>query len=217
MVLHVRYYIATSGYVLVINNSPVAVGSFGRGRTEKSVFTQEFLFTTREDVYLTTSDMLKALTDTAQRDFSNNDCFCCIIRSTRTEHGICGTDGKPIDIKTITSLFSSAKCPSLDGKPKIFILEVLNSTFSSHFGMQEFIDLPLKGRKARDIVISEKDFLVWSLIDNPLYFGGSKWLRLLSHGHPLGDVIKSTSSTISLVSTLTKDVCFLNEKKNPLA
>jgi len=109
-------YIARSGYVLIINNHPIATE-----HTEKSVFAQTFGFTTREDIYLTTSDMLKALTDTAQRDFSNNDCFCCIIRSTGTEHGICGTDDKPIDIKTITSLFTRDKCPSLDGKPKIFV------------------------------------------------------------------------------------------------
>ena len=97
-------YIARSGYVLIINNYPITTDDpFELESTEKRVFAAQFGFTTREDIYLTTSDMLKALTDTAQRDFSSNDCFCCIIRSTGTEHGICGTDDKPIDIKTITS------------------------------------------------------------------------------------------------------------------
>ena len=82
-------YIASSGYVLIINNDPIITTyPFGLGNAEKRVFAEKFGFTTREDNHLTTSDMLKAPTDTAKRDFSNNDCFCCIIRSTGTEHGI---------------------------------------------------------------------------------------------------------------------------------
>lgn len=209
--------VAKSGYVLIINNCPVD-WSFQLEPTEKHVFAQKFAFTTREDINLTTGDMLKALTDTAQRDFSNDDCFCCIIRSTETEHGICGTDDKPIDIKTITSLFSSDKCPSLNGKPKIFVLGVSNFPFPSYFRRQEFIDLRLKGRiKAKGIlqnlVISEKDFLVWNLFDEPRWVAEG-WPELLSRGMPLGDGIECISSTIkgdkvpSLVSTLTKNVSF---------
>ena len=220
-------YIAKSGYVLIINNYPWAIQL---QRSEKNVFAQTLGFTTREDINLTTSDMLKALTETAQRDFSNNDCFFCIIRSTWTEHGICGTDDKPIDIKTITSLFGSDKCPSLNGKPKIFVLGDSNYSFPSdvsHVRGQDFIDLQLKSKSAKglqqNLDISEKDFLVWNLLDRPRQGGFVKdWPELLSLGMPLGDVIERTSLTITrekVVSTLTKNVYFKSKKKKiiPLA
>ena len=213
-------YAATSGYVLIINNYPIK----RFGRTEKSVFSEEFLFTTREDVHLTTSDMLKALTETAQRDFSKNDCFCCIIRSTGTEHGICGTDDKPIDIKTITSLFTSDKCPSLDGKPKIFVLIPKKSEYQiKRPPLRQFKRPPtsedIKASSIlRHLVISEKDFLVWNRFDDvsssEYHFLGHEWLTRLSNGMHLRDAIatdmsKSTNEEpLLLFSTLEKDVFF---------
>lgn len=202
-------YIARSGYVLIINNhpTPTARDPF---KSEKTAFAELFGFTTREDIYLTTSDMLKALTDTAQRDFSNNDCFCCIIRSTGTEHGICGTDDKPIDVKTITSLFTSDKCPSLDGKPKIFVLG-----HAFHFWKFEGLLKPeaIKARSIlRHLVIFEKDFLVWNRFDEVPWFPGSYWVKYLLRGMHLREVIAAVTSLteepLLLLSTLEKDVFF---------
>ena len=214
-------YIARSGYVLIINNDPIA-----SELVEKRLFANKFGFTTREDIYLTTSDMLKALTDTAQRDFSNNDCFCCIIRSTGTEHGICGTDDKPIDIKTITSLFTSDKCPSLDGKPKIFVLipkkfEYQSPVFRRLLGYTQL--LPPEDIEARSmlrhLVISEKDFLVWNRFgqepsSHHLSHGfmfGTDWLEYLSSGIHLRKAIAAATGIddpLSLLSTLQKNVFF---------
>ena len=220
-------YIARSGYVLIINNDPTRTASYWF-KSEKQAFAEGFGFTTREDIYLTTSDMLKALTDTAQRDFSNNDCFCCIIRSTGTEHGICGIDDKPIDIKTITSLFTSDKCPSLDGKPKMFVLG--HKTFqyrlrASHFWKFEGLPKPedIKARSMlRHLVISEKDFLVWNCFGEvpsssyPLPFTlGGDWLECLLEGMHLREAIAAVAGSRlgiveppSLLSTLEKNVFF---------
>ena len=198
-------YIARSGYVLIINNLYADWWSEREG-TKKNIFAKYFGFTTREDINLTTRDMLKALRDTARRDFSNNDCFCCIIQSTEeTAGGICGTDGDPIDKNTILSIFSSDTCPSLDGKPKIFVLEVSNT--SAPFVTQKF-DLPLTGRKG------DAEFLVWSRFHDPYDIRGSEWWRFLSHGSSLREAIDLTRFTISLVSTLTKDVRF-ERKESP--
>ena len=210
-------YIARSGYVLIINNYPIA-SKFER--TGKSAFANIFGFTTREDIYLTTSDMLKALTDTAQRDFSNNDCFCCIIRSTGTEHGICGTDDKPIDIKTITSLFTSDKCPSLDGKPKIFVLGPETREYRLR-AFRKFKGLPKpEDTEARSILrhldISEKDFLVWNRFDEvpsfPFDIRGHRWLECVSRGLHLRDAIEvatgGNKEPLSLLSTLERNVFF---------
>ena len=213
-------YIATSGYVLIIDNYPIP--SYLPERPEKSVFAERFGFTTREDIHLTTSDMLKALTDTAQRDFSNDDCFCCIIRSTGTEHGICGTDDKPIDIKTITSLFTSDKCPSLDGKPKIFVVgpetcEYRLRTFRKFEGLPKPEDTEARSM-LRHLVISEKDFLVWNRFDEVPSFRsviyGRYWLQGLSMGMHLMKAIEfaerevGNEKPLSLLSTLEKNVFF---------
>ena len=209
-------YIARSGYVLILNNCPITRDAFELDRTRrKGIFAAEFGFTTREDIGLTRSDMLKALTDTAQRDFSSNDCFCCIIQSTGTEHGICGTDDKPIDIKTITSLFTSDKCPSLDGKPKIFVLE---PKYQPHaFSLLEY-EPDIEARSMlRHLVISEKDFLVWNLFDViPRYYKsflfGDVWLEGLLMGMHLRKAIAASTGgneqPLSLLSTLEKNVFF---------
>ena len=156
-----------SQVVLIINNYPITNDDvFELKNPWKNGFRREIrLYDQRR--YLPDYNW-QALTDTAQRDFSSNDCFCCIIRSTGTEHGICGIDDKPIDIKTITSLFTSDKCPSLDGKPKIFVLG--HETFKYRlraFPFSKLDELPkpedIKARSIlRHLVISEKDFLVWN-------------------------------------------------------
>ncbi|KAM7444504.1 Caspase-7 [Porites harrisoni] len=231
-------YIARSGYVLIINNDPTHTASY-LFKSEKQAFAERFGFTTREDIYLTTSDMLKALTDTAQRDFSNNDCFCCIIRSTGTEHGICGIDDKPIDIKTITSLFTSDKCPSLDGKPKIFVLipkkfkhkpPVRRGMFgyvtqSAQFPPPEDVEAR---SMLRHLVISEKDFLVWNCFGEvpsssyrSSYILGCDWLECLLEGMHLREAIAAVADSrlgiverSSLLSTLEKKV-FFERKDSP--
>ena len=209
-------YIARSVYVLILNNCPITRDPFEFERIhEKGFFAAEFGFTTREDIGLTTSDMLKALTDTAQRDFSSNDCFCCIIRSTGTEHGICGTDDKPIDIKTITSLFTSDKCPSLDGKPKIFVLEPIYQLRA--FSLLKYEPDIETRSMLQHLVISEKDFLVWNL---PAavprhympFFVSDDWLRCLFMGMHLRKAIAAVTGgneqSLSLLSTLEKNVFF---------
>ena len=207
-------YIARSGYFLILNDFPHTKDAFEFYRNfQKRLFAAKFGFTTREDIGLTTSDMLKALTDTAQRDFSSNDCFCCIIRSTGTEHGICGTDDKPIDIKTITSLFTSDKCPSLDGKPKIFVLEPKDPSFSV---LEYEPDIEARSM-LQHLVISEKDFLVWNLFaEAPRFYEPflfvDDWLEHLLMGMHLREAIAAVTGgndqPLSLLSTLEKNVFF---------
>ena len=216
-------YIARSGYVLIINNDPTSTDPF---KSEKTAFAEGFGFTTVEVIYLTRRDMLKFLTHTARRDFSNDDCFFCIIRSTGTEHGICGTDDKPIDIKRITSLFTSDKCPSLDGKPKIFVLipnkiECQSSVFVQLRGYTQFLPpVDIEARSMlRHLVISEKDFLVWNRFDEVRSFRSHiGWLEYLSRGLHLRDAIEVATGgheePLSLLSTLEKKV-FLKRNDSP--
>ena len=68
--------------------------------------------------------MLKLLEDTAKKDFSNYDCFVCVIVSHGSVEGkIYGTDDEVINLEAITALFNRSRCPQLEGKPKIFLIE----------------------------------------------------------------------------------------------
>ena len=69
------------------------------------------------------SQMLELLRNTAEKDFSRYDCFVCVILSHGTKDGIYGTDEKVIKIEAITSPFRRNECPSLEGKPKIFLIQ----------------------------------------------------------------------------------------------
>ena len=142
---------------------------------------------------------------------------------------LCGTDDKPIDMKTITSLFTSDKYPSLDGKPKIFVLIPKKFEYRSwlfaHFWPDEPFQPPV-GIEARSIlrhlVISEKDFLVWNrfgevpsfhyFASNIPFLFGRDWLEFLSSGMHLREVIAAVTGgneePLSLLSTLEKNVFF---------
>lgn len=51
------------------------------------------------------------------------DCFVCVFLSHGEGNHIYAYDAK-IEIQTLTALFKGDKCPSLVGKPKIFIIQV---------------------------------------------------------------------------------------------
>lgn len=76
--------------------------------------------------------MLKVLEDTAKKDFSNYDCFVCVIVSNGSMEGkIYGTDDGVINLEAITALFNCSRCPQLEGKPKIFLIEGFQETESA--------------------------------------------------------------------------------------
>ncbi|KAL9959536.1 hypothetical protein ACROYT_G032866 [Oculina patagonica] len=122
-------YKAASGYVLVINNNIFPsredverTGSNDDVKNLTSVF-DDFNFTTRTHNNLSQSDMLALLTETAEKDFSKYDCFVCVILSHGSKDGIYGTDEQVIKVEAITKLFRRDECPSLEGKPKIFLIQ----------------------------------------------------------------------------------------------
>ena len=122
-------YTAKSGYVLVINNyifpqrlDVERTGSNDDVNSLTNLF-DDFGFRTRVHDNQTRSEMLKLLTDTAEKDFTKYDCFVCVILSHGSKDGIYGTDDEVINIEAITSIFRRDECPSLEGKPKIFLIQ----------------------------------------------------------------------------------------------
>ncbi|XP_012687138.2 caspase-6 [Clupea harengus] len=62
------------------------------------------------------------ISEAAEDDHTDSDCFICIFLSHGENDHVFAYDGK-ICIQDITGLFKGKKCPSLAGKPKIFILQ----------------------------------------------------------------------------------------------
>lgn len=58
-------------------------------------------------------------------DHSNKDCFICCILSHGDKGIIYGTDGQEAPIYELTSQFTGLKCPSLAGKPKVFLFRLV--------------------------------------------------------------------------------------------
>lgn len=52
-----------------------------------------------------------------------SDCFIFIILSHGNKKGICGTDGVPVSMTTLTEMFQPKNCPELNEKPKMFLVQ----------------------------------------------------------------------------------------------
>ncbi|KAM6269548.1 caspase-6 [Porphyrio hochstetteri] len=71
---------------------------------------------------LRADDVERKLTEACKDDHSNADCFVCVFLSHGEDDHIYAFDGK-IQIEAITDMFKGNRCPSLAGKPKIFIIQ----------------------------------------------------------------------------------------------
>ncbi|TTR03965.1 Caspase-6 [Bagarius yarrelli] len=67
-------------------------------------------------------EILHHITDAAKANYADADCFVCVFLGHGENGHVYAYDGQ-IDIQEMTSLFRGDKCPSLVGKPKIFILQ----------------------------------------------------------------------------------------------
>lgn len=65
--------------------------------------------------------------DAATSDHSDADCFLCVFLS-HGENGQVYAHDSAIEVKDLTSPFKGDKCPSLAGKPKIFIFQACRGT-----------------------------------------------------------------------------------------
>lgn len=71
----------------------------------------------------TAADILQIASDIAQLDHTTYDCvvFCIM---THGGYGVLyGTDCVPLEIQKIVNFFRSSHCPTLAGKPKIFVIQ----------------------------------------------------------------------------------------------
>ena len=72
---------------------------------------------------LTSFDLKNEMKKLASKDFSNYGCLTVCILSHGIENAIAGYDGRWINLNKIKYKFAYNSCPSLYGKPKIFIIQ----------------------------------------------------------------------------------------------
>ena len=73
---------------------------------------------------MTSYEMHSWFKEVSQMDHSEYDCFVCCIMSHGELGAVHGTDGESVEIQEILALFKSVSCKSLNGKPKLFFIQV---------------------------------------------------------------------------------------------
>ncbi|XP_006816399.1 caspase-3-like [Saccoglossus kowalevskii] len=76
-----------------------------------------------EHTDLSKDDMVATIKQISQSDHSDCDCLVVAILSHGSDAEVCGTDGKSVDVDSLTEYFHGDKCPSLVGKPKLFFIQ----------------------------------------------------------------------------------------------
>ncbi|XP_067424313.1 caspase-6 [Emydura macquarii macquarii] len=71
---------------------------------------------------LKAEDVLQNIYEVSMNNHSDADCFVCVFLSHGEDNHVYAYDAK-IKIQTVTNMFRGNQCPSLAGKPKIFIIQ----------------------------------------------------------------------------------------------
>ncbi|NXW75568.1 CASP8 protein, partial [Hirundo rustica] len=116
------------GYCLILNNYIFKNPSYNRegtlqdGEAVKQVFTW-LQFETVEYMDLERKDICDTVKEYSRKDHRNMDCFVCFIFSHGEKGKIKGVDDECVNIEDLVSCFTGTNCPSLAGKPKVFIIQ----------------------------------------------------------------------------------------------
>ncbi|NXH84513.1 CASP8 protein, partial [Edolisoma coerulescens] len=116
------------GYCLILNNHIFKNPRYNRegtlqdGEAVKRVF-KWLQFETVEYMNLEGKKIKDTVKEYSKRDHRNMDCFVCFILSHGEKDKIKGVDDVCVNIEDLISCFTGTNCPSLAGKPKVFIIQ----------------------------------------------------------------------------------------------
>ncbi|NXM21552.1 CASP8 protein, partial [Ploceus nigricollis] len=116
------------GYCLILNNyifkNPLynREGTLQDGEAVKRVF-KWLQFETVEYMDLEGKKIYETVKEYSKKDHRNMDCFVCFIFSHGEKDKIKGVDDECVNIEDLVSCFTGTNCPSLAGKPKVFIIQ----------------------------------------------------------------------------------------------
>ncbi|XP_028662008.1 caspase-8 isoform X1 [Erpetoichthys calabaricus] len=124
------------GFCVIINNKDFSQARKDPSKTLKdrkgSDVDAEYLSKVFKKLYFDVIQLndltAKQISDTMAKfgtrtNHGGKDCFVCCILSHGLKGAIEATDGQQVAIQEITSYFTSRKCPSLAGKPKVFFIQ----------------------------------------------------------------------------------------------
>ncbi|NWW35075.1 CASP8 protein, partial [Panurus biarmicus] len=116
------------GYCLILNNHIFKNPRYNRegtlqdGEAVKRVF-KWLQFETVEYMNLEGKKIYETVKEYSKKDHRNMDCFVCFIFSHGEKDKIKGVDDECVNIEDLISCFTGTNCPSLAGKPKVFIIQ----------------------------------------------------------------------------------------------
>ncbi|NXU39630.1 CASP8 protein, partial [Drymodes brunneopygia] len=116
------------GYCLILNNHIFKNPRYNRegtlqdGEAVKRVF-KWLQFETAEYMNLEGKKIYETVKEYSKKDHRNMDCFVCFIFSHGEKDKIKGVDDECVNIEDLVSCFTGTNCPSLAGKPKVFIIQ----------------------------------------------------------------------------------------------
>ncbi|NXY53681.1 CASP8 protein, partial [Callaeas wilsoni] len=116
------------GYCLILNNHIFKnprnnrEGTLQDGEAVKRVFNW-LQFETVEYMDLEGKKLYETVKEYSKKDHRNMDCFVCFIFSHGEKDKIKGVDDECVNIEDLVSCFTGTNCPSLAGKPKVFIIQ----------------------------------------------------------------------------------------------
>lgn len=93
----------------------------------QKVFT-EFDFTVQVENDVTHDKLVRLMKEMSMLDHQRYNCFVCCILSHGIIGAVYGADGKTVPITDLLLHFKPSSCPSLTGKPKIFIVQACQGT-----------------------------------------------------------------------------------------
>ncbi|XP_046326046.2 caspase-3-like [Haliotis rufescens] len=84
---------------------------------------QQFDFIIEVKTDLQQAEILQTLKQMSQFDHANYNCFICVVMSHGSSKNITASDGLDVNVDQITKQFTAENCPSLRGKPKVFLFQ----------------------------------------------------------------------------------------------
>ena len=113
--------------VIIINNFSIGTLKYRKGSdVDKDNQTELWKYLGYEVKLLenlTASDLKAELTKVSKQNHEDYDSFVCVISSHGKDDSMYGANGELLAIKEIAELFTSNRCSTLAGKPKLFFIQ----------------------------------------------------------------------------------------------
>lgn len=165
---------AKRGIAVLVNIKRFRTKNEERFMAEKDVDSltklfEKFNFDLRIYTDLKSSDIRKLMKELSEIDYTNDDCFVCIIMTDGNKEIILGADNNQIYLQDLINPFNLNK--SLKGKPKLFFIQACRS-----HGQTQAMDQSVLSADLFPNIQIEADYLVYysitssNILDKDTYF-----------------------------------------------